>query len=322
MQEIKTFDLKGTGIEPLNKLETFILIGGTRHYYISSEGRLVSDLRGRAYLHKNTAYGNGRVHWKIRYEGKDGALREKDEYADSLVAQAFLEKVRGRKKLWHIDGDISNSRYDNLIYVSPNELDALRKGDITIGGLGRTQEYVPFLNNSRMKAKRLWNDMYSRCYNEKFHERYPQYKGCCICKEWLEDREKFYTWVEENYYMVGNEQMDLDKDILFKGNRVYSPETCIFAPHAINTLFLNCKKGRGECPVGVHYDKGKGKYRASLNVGGRNINLDRFDTPEEAFLQYKRHKEALIVSMADRYKGRIPGRLYKAMINWKIEIDD
>lgn len=322
MQEVKTLDLKGTGIEPLNKLETFILIEGTKHYYISSEGRLANDIRGKAYLHKNTAHGNGRVHWKVRYEGKNGALREKDEFADNLVAQAFLEKVRGKKRVYHIDGNNSNSRYSNLVYVSQSELNALRKGDISVGDLGRAQEYVPFLNSSRMKAKRLWNDMYSRCYNEKFHERQTQYKGCCICDYWMEDRERFYAWVEENYYTVGNEPMDLDKDILFKGNKVYSPETCVFVPHAINTLFLDCKKVRGKCPVGVHYDKGKGKYRASLNVGGRNIKLGTFDTPDEAFVEYKKHKEALIIVMADRYKGKIPGKVYRAMVNWEINIDD
>lgn len=42
--EIKTLDLKHTGIVPLNNLETFILVEGTRHYYISSEGRLANNI--------------------------------------------------------------------------------------------------------------------------------------------------------------------------------------------------------------------------------------------------------------------------------------
>ena len=114
--------------------------------------------------------------------------------------------------------------------------------------------------------------------------------------------------------------MDLDKDVLCKGNKVYSPETCVFVPHTINTLILSCKKIRGKYPLGVSLDKGK--YRAQLNVEGKMVKLSSHNTPEEAFYEYKRHKEALIMVTADRYKGKIPDKVYQAMINWKIEIDD
>lgn len=116
--------------------------------------------------------------------------------------------------------------------------------------------------------------------------------------------------------------MDLDKDIMVKGNKVYSPETCVFVPHTINALLSNCKQKRGKYPVGVSYDKSKGKYRAALKVGDRNIKLGHYNTAEEAFLDYIKHKEALILVTADRYKGKIPGKVHKAMVNWKIEIND
>ena len=154
-----------------------------------------------------------------------------------------------------------------------------------------------------MKAKRLWNDMYTRCYNTKLHKRFPEYRGCSICDYWLEDKERFYKWVEKNYYMIGNEQMDLDKDILFKGNKVYSP-----------------KRKRGKYPLGVNYEKAKGKYRAALNVDGKTVKLGHFDTAEEAFMAYKRHKEALIIVVADRYKGKIPNCVYEAMMTGKLKL--
>lgn len=321
MQEIKTLDLKGTGIVPLNKLETFILVDGTKHYYISSEGRLVNDIKGKFYIHNETfVKGTNKVHWKIYYEDGSGEGYTRDVYAEHLVAGAFLEPVNGKRKIYHIDGNNSNSRYNNLIYVSDKELYGLRNGRISVEDLGREQEYIPFLNTNLMKARRLWNDMQTRCYNAKLHDRFPEYKDCRICNYWLEDKERFYKWVEENYYMVGNEQMDLDKDILCKGNKVYSPDNCVFVPHTINTLLVNCRRKRGKYPIGVSYHNGK--YRAELNVDGRCVKLGVFNTPEEAFIEYKRHKEALIIVVADRYKGKIPNRVYEAMMNWKIEIDD
>ena len=174
----------------------------------------------------------------------------------------------------------------------------------------------------KVKKARLWNDMNTRCYNEKLHERFPQYKECEVCSEWKNDKNKFFQWVDENYYIVGDETMDLDKDILVKGNKIYSPETCVFTPHSINTLFLNGKKNRGDYPLGVHYDKERKKYRAELSVNGSRIHLSRWNTEEEAFEEYKRHKQALIIAMADRFKGKIPAHLYNAMIAWQIEITD
>lgn len=323
MQEINILDLKRTGIKLLNKLETFILIEGTKHYYISSEGRLANDIKGRFYVHNETlTRATNRVHWKVFYEDENGVEYKKDVYADNLVAQTFLEPVKWKHKVYHIDGDNSNSKYNNLIYVSDGEMHSLKNGKISVEDLGREQKYIPFLNNNLMKAKRLWNDMQTRCYNTKLHNRFPEYKGCTICDYWMKDKERFYKWVEENYYMIGDEQMDLDKDILCKGNKVYSPETCVFVPHTINTLLLNCKRKRGKYPLGVSYERSKNRYRASLNVDGKNVKLGYYNTPEEAFLEYKRHKEALIIVMADRYKSKIPDKIYEAMMDWKIEMDD
>ena len=80
--------------------------------------------------------------------------------------------------------------------------------------------------------------------------------GCTVCEEWL-NYSNFKVWYDQN--RIKGMALDLDKDILFKGNKVYSPETCCFVPHAINTLFLNGKKNRGDLPLGVHFDKSKGR---------------------------------------------------------------
>ena len=161
--------------------------------------------------------------------------------------------------------------------------------------------------------------MMNRCYNEKFHARQPQYKNCTVCEEW-HNFCNYRLWYEGNKY--GDEPLDLDKDILFKGNTIYSPETCVLVPHIINTLFLNGKSNRGECPIGVFLDSDKRKYRACVAFGGMSVKLGTFDTADAAFARYKEYKEDLIKDMAEQYKGMIPHKVYEAMMNWKIEVTD
>ena len=164
-----------------------------------------------------------------------------------------------------------------------------------------------------------WHDMLVRCYNEKFHERQPQYKGCTVCEEWL-NYSNFKVWYDQN--KIPGMSLDLDKDILFKGNKIYSPETCCFVPHAINTLFLNKKADRGDFPIGVSYEKDKKKFRAYMSFMGKQIKIGTFDTAESAFARYKEYKENFIKDMAEQYKDEIPYKVYEAMMNWKIEIID
>lgn len=161
--------------------------------------------------------------------------------------------------------------------------------------------------------------MINRCYNKKFLERQKQYKECTVCEEWL-NYSNFKVWYDQN--KVSGMSFDLDKDILFKGNKVYSPETCCFVPHAINTLFLGTKAARGNFPIGVYCDKDSKKYRAEMSFMGRQIKLGCFDTAESAFNRYKKYKEDFIRDMAEQYKDKISHKVYEAMLKWQIEIDD
>ena len=120
--------------------------------------------------------------------------------------------------------------------------------------------------------------------------------------------------------------MHLDKDILCKGNKVYSRETCIFVPERINTLFVKRDKSRGKDPIGVS-DLPSGNYQAICSDGyGKLDYLGTYSTKEEAFRVYKEYKEKVIKEVIDSYEGKIPepfySRLKTAMYNYKVEIDD
>ena len=83
--------------------------------------------------------------------------------------------------------------------------------------------------------------MLGRCYNEYNLKRRPTYKGCEVCDEWL-NFQNFAEWFDNNYYTIDNEAVCLDKDILIKGNKTYSPEACVFVPITINSLFTKINK--------------------------------------------------------------------------------
>ena len=81
-------------------------------------------------------------------------------------------------------------------------------------------------NGKHTKCYEVWLSMLRRCYDHKYQEKHSTYKDCTVCKEW-HDFQVFAQWFYEHYYELENERMTLDKDILCKGNKVYSPETCV-----------------------------------------------------------------------------------------------
>lgn len=168
---------------------------------------------------------------------------------------------------------------------------------------------------------KLWLNMLGRCYNnDKLKER-PSYINCDVDKEWY-NFSNFKKWYKDNYYTVENEQMHLDKDILIKGNKIYSPNTCIFVPQRINELFIKCDSSRGEYPIGVYYRKDICKFCSKCRIIDKTIHLGYYNTYEEAFYKYKKFKENYIKEVAEEYKDKIPQRLYKAMYEYKIEMND
>ena len=127
-------------------------------------------------------------------------------------------------------------------------------------------------------------------------------------------------------YEIDGEKTCLDKDILFKHNKIYSPDTCVFVPQTINNLFTKTNKKRGEYPIGVSYYKRYDNYTASMSVMENGIKkhktLGYFNTPEDAFQKYKLEKEKYIKDIAEKYKDKISNAVYNALINYNVEITD
>lgn len=185
----------------------------------------------------------------------------------------------------------------------------------TVYGIGYVGEYDGIA--SRERSYMYWVNAMTRCYEEKSLKKSPSYIGCTVCEEWHYFK-NFQEWFIENFYEIDGEKMMLDKDILIKNNREYSPNACLFVPSRINSAFVKRRKCRGGYPIGVCYDGKNKKYVASV----RSAKIGRYKTQEEAFQHYKIAKERELRLMADEYKNKIPKKVYDAIYNYRIEIGD
>lgn len=165
-----------------------------------------------------------------------------------------------------------------------------------------------------------WHGMLQRCYDKKFQQKHKTYIGCSVCEEW-----KYFSNFQKWFLDPSNGYMEgycLDKDILIKGNKEYSPETCCFVPNDINTLLTKANKLRGDLPIGVQ--KFGNKYKVMIQENGYPKYLGLYSTVLEAFLAYKKEKESYINAKAKWYFDRhlITEKVYNALCNYKVKITD
>lgn len=182
-------------------------------------------------------------------------------------------------------------------------------------GVGTYDIEEPMTSEENFKIYCVWRAMLSRCYSEYTHKKQPTYIDCSVCNSW----HSFKNF--KDYYLInGVKEWCLDKDILVKGNKIYSPETCCFVPNEINILFSH-KKRNSNLPIGIKKAKNN-KYSSSIKTGNKESYLGTFNTPEEAFQVYKKAKEDWIKELANRWKDKLKPNVYEALMNYQVEITD
>lgn len=145
---------------------------------------------------------------------------------------------------------------------------------------------------------RKWMDMLRRITDK---EKFPSYIGCSVCDEWLKFS-NFKNWMEKQDW----QGKELDKDLLFKGNKIYSPKTCLFIDKSVNRFLVESMKTKGNLPTGVNFHKASGKYQAQCSEFAKNRKyLGIFNTPEEAFSVYWLHKQKLALELAEQQKDEV-----------------
>ena len=196
----------------------------------------------------------------------------------------------------------------------------LKNGDFK-SPFERTISGVGYLGIGKFKVRdslgeltpeyKLWVNMIRRCYerNPKFKE--AAYLKVSVCDSW-QNFQFFAEWCRQNeYFNVG---YSLDKDLLSKGNKVYSPETCCFIPQSINTAISN-RKGKS----GVFYREDRRKYSSYINKFGKRFYLGSYEDISCAEDCFRKQKESYIKQLADLWFGNIETRAYDALYNWQVE---
>ena len=160
-------------------------------------------------------------------------------------------------------------------------------------------DYVikPLINGKRQNCPyyKRWEGIITRCYSKNSLERHPAYVGCSVSNEW-KYFSNFRFWMEKQDW----EGKHLDKDILIPGNKIYSPDRCIFVSSRINLLLTKCDKKRGAYPLGVYYCKSSGGFHSYLSKDGKVFHLGIYNNPIEAHKKYQLEKSRYIKEIADK----------------------
>lgn len=166
------------------------------------------------------------------------------------------------------------------------------------------------------RSYRIWSGMLRRCYSGEISSRF--WEDCSVDEDWL-CYKNFREWYDKTSIYSKD---TLDKDILIKGNRLYSKDTCCLVPNEINVLLTNRRNFRGEQCIGVQ--RRGSLYVARCSVRGDFIEIGKAGTEQEAFNIYKEFKESHIKTLAKEYleKDLITLKVYNALYNYKISIED
>ena len=197
----------------------------------------------------------------------------------------------------------------------------------SVYGVGITgTKYSPSINGVKTKEYILWTHMLQRCYSDTnvcdtSKKRNPTYIGCEVSEN-FKYYEYFYEWCHKQTGF-GNKGFQLDKDLLIKGNKVYSEDSCVFLPQEINNILTKREVLRGKHLIGVSWCNTKKAFVAQVNKNkGSPEWLGSFNTELEAFNAYKIAKETFIKEQANKWKGKIDERAYEALMNYTVDITD
>lgn len=235
---------------------------------------------------------------EIRYNSYGTPMKVIEIKKNQIVVIQFLDQ-------YGIIKEVQYQNFKNGNIKNPYDRNVRGVGYFGEGDYTATDKDDPYVK----RAFQVWSTMLDRCHRESNRSMFPAYKNCLVCDEW-HNYQNFRKWYDENFYQVGTERMHIDKDILYKNNKIYSPQTCLIVPQRINMLFVH-KPNKQNLPNGVRLTS-SGKYNAKYN----DKTLGTFETMIEAAIAHDKAKKKSVIEIANEYKEEIPEKVYNALLNW------
>jgi hypothetical protein len=257
-------------------------------------------------------------------------------FVDSgYVAQAELGQIRrGTVKDWsgvaigQVFPTLNYGKVEIVSYIDSQNLTVkfINTGnlaDTTAGNLkqGKVMDYYlpvicgvgyigkgPYSSTKHPKIYNGWIKMLTRCYeNGTGHKNYLDKS----VKDNWHDFQNFAAW---SVQQVGydNKGWQLDKDILIKGNTVYSEDTCCYVPARVNSLIIKSDTARGSKADSL------GSYYFSVKEASGTSLTKKFKDREEGRAWYVVNKERIIKEVANEYKNVLDSRVYEALYSWQV----
>ena len=245
------------------------------------------------------------------------------------VGKVFKSTSSGNFKiLKYNDKTNVEIQFLNTGYETVAQLGHIRNGKVkdphlpSVYGIGILGTKYPISEGGQdTKEYTLWKNMLMRCYSDTYQKKYPTYESCEVSNK-FKSYEYFYEWCNKQIGF-SNQDWHLDKDLLTKGNKVYSENSCVFIPNEINSLLTKSTASRGEHLIGVCWHKARKAFMAQVGKGkGKLKHLGYFKTEIEAFNAYKTAKESFVKEQANKWKSQIDLRAYNALLNYQVAIID
>lgn len=155
----------------------------------------------------------------------------------------------------------------------------------------------------------VWINMLKRGYSFEYKTIHPTYENAYVCNEWLLFS-NFKTWMEQQDW----KGKQLDKDLLVQGNKVYSPDVCVFVSNVINKFVLDSAATRGQYMIGCYWNKQRSKFMARCNnpFTKKSDYLGYHDSELEAHKAWLERKRELAYELAATQTDE---RIVKALIS-------
>lgn len=337
---------KVSGIKHCTRDEKFVKLFYYKNTWISNYGRCIVLEDGEyKLLRGSTDKWTGELVYTLRKERyikytQTYAYKKVKVTGASLVVENFIVNydMVNNTRIWHLNNDVKDGHYKHLYpvtekqYLRLTELQEQSSEPLSedvimnvINAVEYKQEgwnpwdyhrglcgvgYSGMKMNTEMchsVSYYKWKNMVQRCYDKKVHKKYkPEYKDKSVCEEWL-NYSNFKVWFDEHYVPCKNNQIDLDKDLLVQGNKVYSPETCVLLLHYQNTMFERSAKDK-------IYEKEDGTF---VIGGGKKKTYATLKEAEDIVCERNQNR---IESVAEKCKGTIPMCAYEAMMNWDVRL--